>query len=114
MYVFVFNRPDDFPEIRHFLVMMDARYGLGVDAVEGDFKDGLRSIVAKRGVKAIFLGTRRCLRTLRLCHAHLTAELGRASGLVTGNTCGRVASAQTLQPWWQRDCEICNRIPSWS
>jgi hypothetical protein len=65
MYVFVFNRPDDFPEIRHFLVLMDARYGLGVDAVEGDFKDGLRSIVEKRSIKAIFLGTRRCIRCLR-------------------------------------------------
>ncbi len=60
MYVFVFNRPDDFPEIRHFLVMQDARYRLGVDAVDADFKDGLRAIVERRGVKAIFLGTRKC------------------------------------------------------
>ena len=71
MYVFVFNRPDDFPEIRHFLVLMDARYGLGVDAVEGDFKDGLRSIVEKRGIKAIFLGTRRCLH----CQLHTPIHL---------------------------------------
>ena len=71
MYVFVFNRPDDFPEIRHFLVMMDARYRLGVDALDGDFKDGLRTIVEQRGVKAIFLGTRKCARSRQPAAASL-------------------------------------------
>lgn len=59
MHVFVFNREDDFPEIREFLGSMDARYALGLDQCSGDFRSGLAALLGRTGVKAIFLGTRK-------------------------------------------------------
>lgn len=60
MHVFVFNHPDDFPEIRAFVVAMNALYGLAVEDCSGDFKEGLIALLGRTGAKAIFLGTRKC------------------------------------------------------
>ena len=57
---FIFERRDDFPEILEFVRAMDARYGLRLEELEGDFRLGLASLIRRSGVKAIVLGTRRC------------------------------------------------------
>lgn len=49
MHVFVFNREDDFPEIRGFVAAMDARYGLAVEDCAGDFKGAHRNAGAHWG-----------------------------------------------------------------
>ena len=56
---FIFERRDDFPEILDFVRAMDARYGLRLEELEGDFRSGLASLIRRSGVKAIVLGTRR-------------------------------------------------------
>ena len=60
MLTFFFDRADDFPEIRQFVRDMDARYGLHIQNMHGDFKAGVEHLVHAQGIKAIFLGTRRC------------------------------------------------------
>lgn len=57
---FIFERRDDFAEILDFVRAMDARYGLRLEELEGDFRSGLASLIRRCGVKAIVLGTRRC------------------------------------------------------
>ncbi|CAL5230010.1 g13451 [Coccomyxa viridis] len=59
MLTFFFDRSDDFCEIREFVRDMDARYGLHLQTMHGDFKAGVEHLVNDRGIKAIFLGTRR-------------------------------------------------------
>jgi hypothetical protein len=61
MHTFVFNHADDFPEMRDFIADTDARYRLGIEYLEGDFKAGLEQLLQRRPIKAIFLGTRRCV-----------------------------------------------------
>ena len=56
---FIFERRDDFPEILSFVRDMDARYGLHLEELEGDFRSGLASLIRHSGIKAIVLGTRR-------------------------------------------------------
>lgn len=64
---FFFERDDDFEEIVEFVRRTDERYSLCTDVlVEKDFKAGLQSYLAATGVRAIVLGTRRCV---RLCVA---------------------------------------------
>lgn len=60
MLTFFFDRADDFPEIRQFVRDMDACYGLHIQNMHGDFKAGVEHLVHAQGIKAIFLGTRRC------------------------------------------------------
>ena len=60
MLTFFFDRADDFPEIRQFVRDMDARYRLHIQNMHGDFKAGVEHLVHAQGIKAIFLGTRRC------------------------------------------------------
>lgn len=60
MLTFFFDRSDDFSEIRDFVKDMDERYQLHVQSMHGDFKGGLEQLVNAQGIKAIFLGTRRC------------------------------------------------------
>ena len=55
----IFERRDDFPEILSFVRDMDARYGLHLEELEGDFRSGLAGLIRHSGVKAIVLGTRR-------------------------------------------------------
>ena len=38
---------------------VDRQYGLQLEVLSGDFKAGLEHLVAEKGVRAIFLGTRR-------------------------------------------------------
>lgn len=76
---FIFERRDDFPEILDFVRAMDARYGLRLEELEGEFRSGLASLIRRSGVKAIVLGTRRrdpalCLR-VRACGARTCACL---------------------------------------
>ena len=59
MRTFIFERRDDFPEILDFVRAMDARYGLRLEELEGEFRAGLASLIRRSGVKAIVLGTRR-------------------------------------------------------
>lgn len=59
MLTFFFDRSDDFCEIRDFVRDMDAHYGLHLQTMHGDFKAGVEELVNARGIKAIFLGTRR-------------------------------------------------------
>ena len=59
MLTFFFDRSDDFSEIREFVRTMDTRYGLHLQTMHGDFKAGVEHLVNVRGIKAIFLGTRR-------------------------------------------------------
>ena len=63
---FIFERRDDFPEILSFVRDMDARYGLRLEELEGDFRTGLANLIRHSGVKAIVLGTRRRGRPGRL------------------------------------------------
>jgi hypothetical protein len=60
MLTFFFDRADDFPEIRQFVRDMDAQYGLHIQNMHGDFKAGVEHLVHAQGIKAIYLGTRRC------------------------------------------------------
>lgn len=46
-------------EIREFMKEVDRQYGLQLQVLSGDFKAGLEHLVAEKGVRAIFLGTRR-------------------------------------------------------
>ena len=59
MLTFFFDRSDDFCEIREFVRDMDARYNLHLQTMHGDFKAGVEHLVNEKGIKAIFLGTRR-------------------------------------------------------
>jgi hypothetical protein len=56
---FIFEQRNDFPEILAFVRGMDARYGLRLEELQGDFRAGLASLIRRSGVKAIVLGTRR-------------------------------------------------------
>lgn len=60
MRTFIFERRDDFPEILAFVRDMDARHGLRLEELQGDFRAGLAGLIRRTGVKAIVLGTRRC------------------------------------------------------
>ena len=77
MLTFFFDRSDDFSEIRDFVRVMDARYGLNLQTMHGDFKAGVEHLVHVRGIKAIFLGTRRyVLRDLQCNLLYLKSVLG--------------------------------------
>lgn len=56
---FIFEQRNDFPEILAFVRDMDARYGLRLEELQGDFRAGLASLIGRSGIKAIVLGTRR-------------------------------------------------------
>lgn len=56
---FIFERQDDFPEILDFVRLVDKKHLLGVEELEGDFQSGLRSLLSRRPIRAVILGTRR-------------------------------------------------------
>lgn len=47
-------------EIRDYMEEVDELYDLRLQVLTGDFKAGLEHLVDELGVRAIFLGTRRC------------------------------------------------------
>ncbi|KAK9813658.1 hypothetical protein WJX73_002147 [Symbiochloris irregularis] len=56
---FVFERSEDFDDIRHFVQDMDRQHHLQLETLRGDFKPGLETFLHKSKIKAIILGTRR-------------------------------------------------------
>lgn len=56
---FVFERHDDFVDIRNFVNLMDHEYNLQLEVLTGDFKPGLEAFLQRTKVQAIVLGTRR-------------------------------------------------------
>lgn len=56
---FVFERSEDFDDIRHFTQEMDRQHQLRLETLRGDFKPGLETFLQKSKIKAIILGTRR-------------------------------------------------------
>ena len=56
---FVFERKDDFPEIKAFMRQMDEQYQLQLELLTGNIKPGLESFLRQSKVQAIVLGTRR-------------------------------------------------------
>lgn len=56
---FIFERKDDFPEILNFVRETDKAYTLHVEELTGDFKSGLSSLLSRKPIKAVVIGTRR-------------------------------------------------------
>lgn len=56
---FIFERRDDFQEILEFVRHVNQKYSLRVEELEGSFQNGLASLLARRPIKAVVLGTRR-------------------------------------------------------
>ncbi|PRW59554.1 FAD synthase [Chlorella sorokiniana] len=56
---FFFHHDTDFPEVLEFTHTTSKEYGLGMEILTGDFKQGLSQLLAQTHVQAIVLGTRR-------------------------------------------------------
>ncbi|KAI7844692.1 hypothetical protein COHA_001780 [Chlorella ohadii] len=56
---FFFHHDTDFPEVLEFTHNTSKEYGLGMEILTGDFKQGLSQLLAQTHVQGIVLGTRR-------------------------------------------------------
>ena len=75
---FFFDRKDDFREVLDFVHATDKQYGLQLQQLHGDFKQGIQQLTSCSGIKGIFLGTRRCAHESRYCYRRCMHGLAEA------------------------------------
>ena len=110
MLTFFFDRSDDFSEIRDFVRNMDTHYGLHLHTMHGDFKAGVEHLVNVKGVKAIFLGTRRYFD--HIPRAILCPSIRFVLGVFS--LCSRVIMKHVSQCWNRDLVKLFPHRESWA